>query len=119
MPSGRPGSNPDIPDEITDKDTEVMSRKPKQPSWWMGVAILLVSLFAFLGKMQLDGDGPSTEDPARSDSVSAGEGIQASRGVLPPPTSQETIRMASFNIQVFGMSKLENSIVMNQLAEIV
>ncbi|MBX7074109.1 MAG: endonuclease/exonuclease/phosphatase family protein [Pirellulales bacterium] len=49
----------------------------------------------------------------------AASGSGGADATPPPPTDAETIRVASFNIQVFGTSKLKKQAVMQTLADIV
>ncbi|MCG6155163.1 endonuclease/exonuclease/phosphatase family protein [Rubinisphaera margarita] len=93
-----------------------MARKKSQPSWWIAVGILVVGLFSFLGKMQL---GPvlPTSDPGNGSASSGGQSGPTSPA-LPPAKAADRIRMATFNIQVFGESKLSDAKVTEQLVKI-
>ena len=59
---------------------------------------------------------PDTDSAADS---STGDSNSSSNLLLPPAHKGETIRIASFNIQVFGQSKLNKPTVMQDLAKVV
>lgn len=97
-----------------------MSRKKKkssQPSWWVAVGLLILGLFSFLGKMQLPEVDPSS--PGANQTSPSEPGLPGSPAPFPPSSAPDTIRIASFNIQVFGQSKMGKTEVINNLARII
>lgn len=79
----------------------------------------VVLVWVFLQKFQITGLDDFRVVP-RDDSVAGGRDDRASDPMAPPPArSTGTIRVASFNIQVFGTSKSGKPHVMDVLARIV
>ena len=104
-----------------------MSKKPRSKNF---VALLLVALlgggaFLFFKKYEivgLDQLSVRAREASAKDGVqdaSAEDAVQDGASNLPPARKGETIRIASFNIQVFGQSKLEKAQVMQDLAKVV
>lgn len=89
-----------------------MAAKRKQPRWWIAVSILIVGLFSLLGKLQI---GPVINSTSTDE--------QTAQKDVPdhniPARQAGTIRIATFNIQVFGTSKLENPTVIRRLASLI
>ena len=93
-----------------------MARKKSQPSWWIAFVLLILGSFSLLGKLQLD--------PQEGLDPGLGQGVPSASPTpggspLPPSSNPDTIRIASFNIQVFGQSKLNDRPVIERLAEVV
>ncbi|MCA8984143.1 MAG: endonuclease/exonuclease/phosphatase family protein [Planctomycetaceae bacterium] len=88
-------------------------RKNQQPSWWIAFALLVMGTMTLLNKLQLP-SVETVEQPASQSPPTAGTAKP-----LPPAASSDTLRIASFNIQVFGQSKMSNAVVIERLAEIV
>lgn len=88
-------------------------RKKNQPTWWVAFVLLVMGTLSFLN--QLQGVSVDPVAPVESTPVAG----QAGNGLLPPASSEETIRIASFNIQVFGQAKMSDATVVDRLAEIV
>ncbi|TWT62379.1 endonuclease/exonuclease/phosphatase family protein [Rubinisphaera italica] len=93
-----------------------MAKKKSQASWWIAVGILIVGMFSFLGKLQLGNVLPSI--PTVSTGSTSGENPSGPTS-QPPAASKDSIRIATFNIQVFGVSKMGKPIVRERLAELV
>ncbi|WP_013627001.1 endonuclease/exonuclease/phosphatase family protein [Rubinisphaera brasiliensis] len=91
-----------------------MARKNSQPSWWIGVALLVLGLMTFLNKLQMPFEIPGmpVTKPAPTEP-------DPQPGNPAPVFPADKLRLASFNIQVFGQSKLGDKVVINRLAEVI
>lgn len=101
-----------------------MARRKSQPSWFIAVGIIVVGLFSLLSQFQRGSSDQA--DNAFFDPFSITGRIDKNPNhqvgqEFPDSSSiqKQTIRVASFNIQVFGQSKLSEKQVVQKLAEIV
>ncbi len=94
-----------------------MARRKSQPTWLIAVGILIVGLFSFLSQLQsksIDQLNVDTSDP-----FTIPERDEQTPGNNQAGNQNHAIRIASFNIQFFGQSKLSDKQVTQRLAEIV
>jgi len=95
-----------------------MARRNSQPNWLIAAGILVIGLFTFLSRFQADPSFQNKNPLSDPISVTGNVEIQ-SGGEAGSKTPKQTIRIASFNIQVFGQSKLSKKQIAQRLAQIV
>jgi len=91
------------------------SASKKSHKQWSSLAVVIVILIAWLAR----GDLHKLLPPALRGVVTSWVASPNSASPNVPARSGDTIRIASFNIQVFGVTKLQNTSVMDALAQVV